>query len=480
MIPAMLLHLARVWVVIGLLSATAAAQDAPALDPEFVSTRYYALIDEGQEAWDEGELEKAAKSFTQAISLAAGAGAAAEDLEVGSTIALLAGVREEQDQWDEAITLHNAAVDHAERNYGPSALDTLYAMQARGEHYWSRGYPKEAEEDHQKALDLLRRSDDPEAGDMATLYNSLGWDAWARGHFGRAIKLFEQGREKAAFADDDVSELWALIGIADSYYHWRQPERALQASEETLRQLRKAETDLELSATVYFCHGWLLDKLGRKDDAGPMFAKSLTMAKGAYDEDSTDYGRFLASAAAHDIRAGNAERGRERIAEALRIYERYYGAASSHVSDLLEDYADALLETGRLDDAQATYERMLEARKKALGEQSMWLAWPQAQLGSIALQQGKPDRALALAESALDLWRRHEAQDHDVIDTHLLAVRALQAQEGSIPDAAARAEAHRAAADRILREDYAHLAPTTAPATAPAEPAPAAASAKDR
>ncbi|MBX7084482.1 MAG: tetratricopeptide repeat protein, partial [Nannocystaceae bacterium] len=112
------------------------------------------------------------------------------------------------------------------------------------------------------------------------------------------------------------------------------------------------------------------------------------------------------------IESGDGERAVALLGEAVALLREDDGGLDVRRSFALNNYANALLDAGRFDDARAAYERALALRERRLGSGHPQVASTLSNLGLVAERQGDTVAARQFHERAIAVARAGLGEDH--------------------------------------------------------------------
>jgi tetratricopeptide (TPR) repeat protein len=190
-------------------------------------------------------------------------------------------------------------------------------------------------------------------------------------------------------------------------------ERALALQDRLIAAL-EPEDDLNL-AKAPGNHGASLDGAGRSAEAIEAYRRALAIFERDLGHDDPSYLWVRANLILAQIATGDVEGGLATAVAAVAAHGDGRGLDRQELLNLRFNHAFALQSAGRLDAALAAY-RTLRVDQAALsGEDSMDVAYIDANLGDLLLGLGKHDDARGHLEQALRVRQKLLGDDHDEV-----------------------------------------------------------------
>ncbi len=400
--------------------------------PAAVETEPTAPIDRARELHRQGRLEEALVSY----------------LEVARD-------KEASDPATAATALNNACVIETDRGDFPAAVELCRrALALRrtldeerglsrtlnnlGLALQSQGLRREAEERFLEALAINRRRGDAEA-ETVNLAN-LAVLATVEGRFAAAL---ERQREVAELAERHAGEPWAeeqrsialvnqgvLAEKLGAYRRALELYRRVLAERDGIDARRRAQLEVNV--------GVILRNLGDPVRAVEAFRRSAAAFERLGDNSGLS-NALLNEALALHLNLGETAAAETAYRRALALAEKG-GDRNEEIRDLFY-FGRLLLETGRLDEAEAVFDRCLARSEESDSAEGRWSALEGR--GRVARARGEPERALADFERALDEVERAGAgvREGELRSGHFgdkrslfgAAVEALAALDGERP-----------------------------------------------
>jgi DNA-binding CsgD family transcriptional regulator/tetratricopeptide (TPR) repeat protein len=278
-----------------------------------------------------------------------------------------------------------AAVAHhyAAAGEQPAALEWSVHAATAAERVYAHG---EAQALLERALELWDRVPDAEeraGADRVTLLTRAGNAAWALGHTGRQLALFEAALEALGPDPDPVRAARIMESIARAQWGLNRPRSSVGTLEQALEKLEGLDGDAgEARARI-------LAALARRHMLDGKFNDGITVARKALDatiaagmRSAECHARNTLGcclAASGDVEAGSAE-----LREAIRIARERGDMAD--LADAYTNFADVLHIMGRSDEARALAE---EGRAQFEGRRPIAMLWLDCLLAEIAFDAGE-------------------------------------------------------------------------------------------
>ncbi|MBI4913749.1 MAG: tetratricopeptide repeat protein [Acidobacteria bacterium] len=278
-----------------------------------------------------------------------------------------------QARYDQAAVAARKALALAERQAGPTHLDTATSAEDLALILVGQARYEEAEALHRRALAIRERHFGPAHPEVATSLGNLGALARARGRLQEARPLYEQS-----------------LALLEKARGPRHPEVALAANN----------------------LGLLLLDLNQAKEAGPLLHRALEIWEAARGPEHPDVATALTNLASL---AG--DQGREQEAEslerrALAIREKAFGPEHIEVARSLHNLAWSFERLGQSATAEPLHRRALAIREKVLGPEHPEVAASLDGLARLHRGQGRYDLARPLYERALAIVERAKGPSH--------------------------------------------------------------------
>lgn len=220
------------------------------------------------------------------------------------------------------------------------------------------------------------------------------------------------------------------LGDIDAALEWAEVAR-VEAARDGVSNRRVVEVELAV-AIAY-------DIAGRWDEAATMYEEALELTERLTGEErERERGRILISLSGFESARGNLDRAISTGTEAVELFETLEGGPCRSSVNARGNVALALLNGGRLDEAQATFEQEREERIALLGPDHPAHITTQINLGVVAAHQERYEVARAHWTSADAAVERFYGEEHPDRAGIALKLGWLDETAGAYPEAEAR------------------------------------------
>jgi tetratricopeptide (TPR) repeat protein len=423
------------------------------------ASRLESLVDRGQEAYESGDFAEASAKWEEALGLAR-AGASRQDLCL--ILKNLAAAKDGLSEYGAAIRYGEEALDISRRNGNrPDIAESLTNL---GAVYRNQGDYKKAVAYAEEAYGIFKKDGNMEGvgftlTNLAVAHHNLG-------RFDRAVRAYEEALTLTLKSGDGMNHSNNLGNLGWAYYEQGDHRKALKLTEEALEAKRKLG-DRQGTANGHSNLGNILSALGDYRKALAHFQEALKVYREVGDKKGE--GIALSSLGLAHVSFGDTSRGISYCGQAMAIDREIgdrqgLGTDEENLGSIqsgLEDYpraiehleaalriqrevgvptktaeralADALLATGKPQQAQEVYRRLQDA----------------AGLGMVELKAGR--FAAAAANFRKDLEDADASKDADAmfiaqsgLGLALLELGDLASAREAFEKAAALAEDQRA------------------------------------
>jgi tetratricopeptide (TPR) repeat protein len=183
---------------------------------------------------------------------------------------------DDRGKYDEALNLYREALqierDVGDRNYEALCLNNI------GGAYLSKGLDSEALTYFERALEIRESLKAP--GDIAQTLHNIGEASVRQGQYDRALKSFVRALELRRTTGDKRLMAIDSYGIGTIFDYQGRFGAALKAKQEALTVLRELHDRSFWLAEILNGCGATLGQLGRGDEARPLLAEALALARG--------------------------------------------------------------------------------------------------------------------------------------------------------------------------------------------------------
>ena len=243
-----------------------------------------------------------------------------------------------------------------------------------------------------EAAALLERDGDDEG--VARAWFVVAMANWARAHWDGMTEPLERSREHARRAGRRSMEWEALRFLLTTVMFGSTP--ATEGAELGARILAEVPDNRELQGWATRVIGTMLALAGRVEEARELLEESRTVFRELGNKQGLAVLAF--STAPLEMRAGDPAAAERECRSALQLVAEMGDRA--RVPNLASMLADALIEQGRLDEAQEQVEISREAAQE--GDATGQAAWRMAS-ARLLVRRGSADEAVALAREAIGI-----------------------------------------------------------------------------
>ena len=321
---------------------------------------------------------------------------------------------ENSDAIDEAVDLHDTALEALSRHQATEALTFA-------EH----------------ALELFERESGPLHPDVANVLNCMGTAHERLGNydlakvcFERAVGIMRDVRTRASGQDIDRLYIQSLIGLGNME---RTVARYVEAEPSLREALAVAETSLgsddddvvtALNALGVLCKYW-----GRFDDAEQFYTRAIEIAERTRASDES-LATLLHNLGGLEHARGEYARGEEPARRSVNIRERVLGRDHPSVAADVAALAALVEGQGRYEEAEQMYRRVLATFERIYGPNHYEIAVNLNNLAGVRDALGHPVEAEALYRRALAIKEDLFGPDHPDVAMTLNNLALLLASQG--------------------------------------------------
>ncbi len=330
------------------------------------------------------------------------------------------------------------------------------------------GRRDEAESLLRAALAASERLRGPEHNDTLAIVNNLGFTLHDLGRVNDAIPMYERVVEARtrALGPDHPGTLLALNNLSTAYWDAGDLRGAWEIQTRVLDARRRVsgpdhpDTCLAMSNAAF-----LLEKLGRRDEALALYEEALRAEQARFDSGHGDASQLAALRDNLSSVLQAMERWDEaevHLRAALALISESQGPDSIEAMVINHNLGAYLVRRERLDEGAAILEANLARREQALGHDHPDTLASRFNLALLRAEQGRLDEAETMARSVLVDRRRVRGQQHpatlaalyalaDILNRHAKPDEALEFAEECLRLNEARAGADDAETIRAAR-----------------------------
>lgn len=278
-----------------------------------------------------------------------------------------------QSRYAEAEPHYNEAARLADRSFGAGTAEAAHIRMALGNLYSHTGRYHHAEQFLSWAAKTFRHVDGANSADAAMAEHGLAMVRMLQGEFADAELAFKRLRNHPNASADFLTLIDRSIAVV--YMNERRfPEAEAYARAAVERVERAPNPDSVELATSRYLLGSIYSKLERFAEAEALFDQSLP------------------------------------------VFRRELGDGHHFTIEHLYEIADLLQNQGRIDEAIAALEVVMEVGSRSVGEHSPLLMWPLNNLTLAHLERGElaaarryAEQSLAFSEQGNHSWQIHRA-----------------------------------------------------------------------
>jgi eukaryotic-like serine/threonine-protein kinase len=341
-------------------------------------------------------------------------GVSAEDL--AATRADLGLLAKQLGKLEESVTLFSEAISDLKRGTGSGTVALANAYHNLGTSLTLLGRFDEAEAAMTTSLRIRRNLFGEEHLDVASSLNSLGEVFRNRGDLDRARDSFVDSRRifvKLLGPDDsrvgDIDNNLGAIALSEGRYD-EALMRFSSAREMKKRQLGANHPMVgQISVNIALAH----QSAGNFDAAETEFLEATRILSASLPSDHWVFGVLLNNRAELAARRGDAARSVGMYRKALDMYQTAFGTDNPRVAFPLAGLGGALMDLGRLDDAERRLRQALALRLSGLSADDLMIAETRTALGRCLLLQHRYEEADSLLQKAYRRLSAGRGRSHE-------------------------------------------------------------------
>ena len=304
------------------------------------------------------------------------------------------------------------------------------------EAYRGLALPDEAEALAREAVALMERQGDPQHPEYLASLSELAAILSYRSKADEAATLIEKVIANERGGDLQLAFSW--INLAEVLSTSGQHERALELSLKALGEYdRLVDPDHPRRLTALRLIAKSLVELERLDEAERYLDEHLRLSVA---EPARRASALLQISRIAELR-GQLERAAEYRADYVTLLEGLYPPGHNTLAIAHNNYASALDDLGRDDEAERYYRRAIEAMLGAHGPENPIVARFRLNLAALQSKTGDCDEAISTYDEVCAM-RRETLGDENVQDRDLLAQQDLRLARVRVPGSGGRAGGH--------------------------------------
>ena len=295
---------------------------------------------------------------------------------------------------------------------------------------WVVGFVMRDSRQGELLVELAQATIERAGGDRAVeaeLLRNAGQVAMAAGRFDEALERQKRSLaiREAHLGESSAEVAEVLIDAAGTLRELGKYEEAIAYVERALTIERKRQelgtiyaNGLNELASIYVTKGWLIDAKRALDQS---LETNLAILGEVHPLLGVTYGNLGTVA----MLESDYQAAVDYLSKALSIEERSYGKQHLEVTSTLMNLGAAYQGLGKLDEANASFARALEARRAQLGELDPLVAESLVALGEVALAHDRVSDAVGHLERAVIAVDGSTARPEQRAEAHFALARAL-------------------------------------------------------
>ncbi len=341
-----------------------------------------------------------------------------DDADQASLRTNLAVLRLDQRRYVEAEALALTALNALKRALGPDHIKTTTAAANYASALRRVGRMAEAEPVIREVLERraqLLGENDPRSLNAA---NDLGILLKDMGRLSEAVEIYRCTLEgwRTVVGEHDPRTVMARNNLASALHDLRQLDEALELYTQSLESAnRQGAAGMPLALHVMNNIGLLHRHAGRLEQAEKLYREVIELSEAAFGPADV-----RAMNARHNLAMLHSSRMQHDHAialtqEVITQLEELGAGDSREATDSRAALAGILWDAGKVDEAAALYERVLEWRSATLGERNLATCLAAARFAQLLTQQKQFARAVELFGPALEVLRKQYGRTHEYV-----------------------------------------------------------------
>ena len=327
----------------------------------------------------------------------------------------LAGVYEDQGEYEKALEYYGKALEVAERVLGNDHPLTATTYNNMAGVYKAQGDYEKALEYYGKALEVAERVLGNDHPLTATMYNNMALVYQAQGDYEKALEYYGKALEvrERVLGRDHPYTATAYNNMAGVYKAQGDYEKALEYNRKSLEvRERVLGRDHPDTATTYNNMAEVYRAQGEYEKALEYNRKSLEVRERVLGRDHPDTAATYNNMAVVYEAQGEYEKALEYYDKALEVRERVLGSEHPSTATTYNNMAGVYQDQGEYEKALEYFGKALEVNERVLGRDHPSTAATYNNMAVVYKAQGEYEKALEYYVKALEVVERVLGSDH--------------------------------------------------------------------
>ena len=338
-----------------------------------------------------------------------------EDVDVGALFNNMAGVYNNQGNYEKALEYFGKALAIRERVLGTEHPDTAVTYNNIASVFRTQGEYKKALEYFEKALAIrewVLRTEPPDMAvtynNMAGVYKDLGEYKKALEYYGKALAIKER-----VFGNEHPSTTVTYNNMAGVFRTQGDYKKALEYYGKDLSiSERVLGTEHPDTAVTYNNMAGVYEDLGEYEKALEYYGKALSISERVLGTEHPDTAVMYNNMAGVFYAQGEYEKALEYYGKALSIHERVLGTEHSDTAATYNNIANVFRAQGEYEKTLEYYGKALAISERVFGTEHSFTAVTYNNMADVFCAQGKYEKALEYYGKAFAISERVFGTEH--------------------------------------------------------------------
>ena len=338
-----------------------------------------------------------------------------EDVDVGALFNNMAGVYNNQGNYEKALEYFGKALAIRERVLGTEHPDTAVTYNNIASVFRTQGEYKKALEYFEKALAIrewVLRTEPPDMAvtynNMAGVYKDLGEYKKALEYYGKALAIKER-----VFGTEHPSTAVTYNNMAGVFRTQGDYKKALEYYGKDLSiSERVLGTEHPDTAVTYNNMAGVYEDLGEYEKALEYYGKALSISERVLGTEHPDTAVMYNNMAGVFYAQGEYEKALEYYGKALAIHERVLGTEHSDTAATYNNIANVFRAQGEYEKTLEYYGKALAISERVFGTEHSFTAVTYNNMADVFCAQGKYEKALEYYGKAFAISERVFGTEH--------------------------------------------------------------------